>query len=171
MTDIQQQIQAQRSQISQQQSQLAQARQQVLPTQQELRGTSGALGKMGALMKKIAFGKRVSPYEKAQKQLNIQQQNIVKEKNKISSNLKEELKNISKQREQLQKSYIKSAQEGNVGVAEGITIQDKGLIQRQKVKRTQLIQTTKFFADYFGLNANLSIMKKQLKNIFTDTEK
>ena len=79
MADIQQQIQAQRSQISQQQSQLAQARQQQLPSQQELRGTSGALRKMGALMKKIAFGKRVSPYEKAIKQVSGQAQSFEQE--------------------------------------------------------------------------------------------
>jgi len=33
-------------------------------------------------------------------------------------------------------------------------------------KRSRLVRTTPFFADYFGLSHDLKTMKQQLKNIF-----
>ena len=43
-----------------------------------------------------------------------------------------------------------------------------GLISLEKAGRTKKIQTTVFFADYFGLNHDLSIMKRQLKSKFKE---
>ena len=80
MADIQSQIAQQRQSISQQQSQLAQARQQQLPSQAELRGTQrGVKGVASALMRKIGFGKKVAPYEKAMKQVSGQAQSFEQE--------------------------------------------------------------------------------------------
>jgi segregation and condensation protein B len=41
-------------------------------------------------------------------------------------------------------------------------LEDVGLIKRNKIGRTKMIQTTKFFADYFGFSQNVRKMKRQL---------
>jgi segregation and condensation protein B len=50
-------------------------------------------------------------------------------------------------------------------------LEDQGLIAREKTGRTMILQTTKFFADYFGLSDNMRIMKRQLKGIFEELSK
>jgi segregation and condensation protein B len=47
-------------------------------------------------------------------------------------------------------------------------LEDLDLIVRQNAKRTKLIRTTEFFADYFGLSHSLQTMKRQLKSIFEE---
>ncbi|NIR87268.1 SMC-Scp complex subunit ScpB [Candidatus Bathyarchaeota archaeon] len=47
-------------------------------------------------------------------------------------------------------------------------LEELGLIHREKAGRTKVIETTKFFADYFGLSHDTRTMKKQLKSIFAD---
>lgn len=50
-------------------------------------------------------------------------------------------------------------------------LEDRGLISREKAGRTNVLRTTEFFADYFGLSHDLRTMKRQLKNIFEDFAK
>lgn len=47
-------------------------------------------------------------------------------------------------------------------------LEELGLIHRGRAGRTKVIQTTEFFADYFGLSHDTRTMKKQLKGIFED---
>ena len=50
-------------------------------------------------------------------------------------------------------------------------MEEMGLIIREKAGRTKMIQTTKFFADYFGLSRDLRTMKRQLKSTFEELTK
>jgi segregation and condensation protein B len=43
---------------------------------------------------------------------------------------------------------------------------DLNLIWRERAGRSQVLRTTEFFADYFGLSHDLKTMKQQLKGIF-----
>lgn len=45
-------------------------------------------------------------------------------------------------------------------------LEDMGLIDRERVKKTNVLRTTDFFADYFSLSRNLRTMKSQLGGIF-----
>ena len=47
-------------------------------------------------------------------------------------------------------------------------LKNMGLISLEKTGRTNRIQTTDFFADYFGLSHDMSIMKRQLKSKFKE---
>jgi len=47
-------------------------------------------------------------------------------------------------------------------------LEELGLIHRGRAGRTRIIETTEFFADYFGLSHDTRTMKKQLKSIFQD---
>ncbi|MCK4474369.1 SMC-Scp complex subunit ScpB [Candidatus Bathyarchaeota archaeon] len=46
-----------------------------------------------------------------------------------------------------------------------------GLISREKKGRSTILRTTEYFADYFGLSHNISMLKRQLKNVFEDFSK
>jgi segregation and condensation protein B len=50
------------------------------------------------------------------------------------------------------------------------TLENMGLISREKKKRTKIIRTTEKFADYLGLSHNRSTMKRQLRRIFQKME-
>jgi segregation and condensation protein B len=50
-------------------------------------------------------------------------------------------------------------------------LEDLDLITREKVGRTKVIRTTRFFADYFGLSHDVRTMKRQLKSVFKDFAK
>ncbi|MBS7625069.1 MAG: SMC-Scp complex subunit ScpB [Candidatus Bathyarchaeia archaeon] len=43
---------------------------------------------------------------------------------------------------------------------------EMGLITRERDGRDLILRTTDFFADYFGLSRNISVMKRQLERIF-----
>ncbi len=45
-------------------------------------------------------------------------------------------------------------------------LEEMNLITRERAGRSRVIRTTEFFADYFGLDHELKVMKQQLKNIF-----
>jgi segregation and condensation protein B len=46
-----------------------------------------------------------------------------------------------------------------------------GLISTEKLGKTQIIQTTPIFADYFNLSHDTRLMKRQLRALFTSVEK
>jgi segregation and condensation protein B len=46
-----------------------------------------------------------------------------------------------------------------------------GLISTEKLGKTQLIQTTPVFADYFNLSHDTRLMKRQLRALFNSVEK
>lgn len=46
-----------------------------------------------------------------------------------------------------------------------------GLITTKKLGRTQVIQTSEVFADYFNLSRNSRLMKRQLQGLFNSIEK
>lgn len=50
-------------------------------------------------------------------------------------------------------------------------LEELGLIHRERAGRTKVIETTEFFADYFGLSHDVRTMKRQLKNIFGEFAK
>ncbi len=47
-------------------------------------------------------------------------------------------------------------------------LEEFGLIRRGRTGRTKVIETTEFFADYFGLSHDMRAMKRQLKSIFAE---
>jgi segregation and condensation protein B len=49
-------------------------------------------------------------------------------------------------------------------------LEEMGLITRERVRRSSLIKTTEFFADYFGFSHDTRLMKRQLKDVFKDSE-
>ena len=49
-------------------------------------------------------------------------------------------------------------------------LQRMGLISKEKVGKDLVLKTTQFFADYFGLSPNLSVMKRQLKKLYPEGE-
>jgi len=50
-------------------------------------------------------------------------------------------------------------------------LEELGLIVRERTGRTKMIETTEFFADYFGLSHDSRTMKRQLKTIFEEFAK
>ena len=50
-------------------------------------------------------------------------------------------------------------------------LEELGLIVRERVRRSSIIRTTEFFADYFGLSHDTRVMKRQLKDVFKDSDK
>lgn len=50
-------------------------------------------------------------------------------------------------------------------------LEEFGLIRRGRTGRTKVIETTEFFADYFGLSHDMRAMKRQLKSIFAEVAK
>jgi len=50
-------------------------------------------------------------------------------------------------------------------------LEDLGLIVRERTRRTSVLRTTDFFADYFGLSHDQRVMKRQLKSIFEELTK
>jgi len=50
-------------------------------------------------------------------------------------------------------------------------LKDMGLIAAEKIGRTMGLRTTDYFADYFGLIHDPTLMKKELKRIFGDALK
>ncbi len=50
-------------------------------------------------------------------------------------------------------------------------LEEMDLIVREGIGKKRTIKTTQFFADFFGLSHDLRTMKRQLKNIFKDSEK
>jgi segregation and condensation protein B len=50
-------------------------------------------------------------------------------------------------------------------------LEEFGLIRRGRSGRTKVIETTEFFADYFGLSHEMRAMKRQLKGIFEEFAK
>ena len=49
-------------------------------------------------------------------------------------------------------------------------LEELGLIVKEKVKRSSMVRTTEFFADYFGFSHDVRVMKRQLKDVFKDYE-
>jgi segregation and condensation protein B len=49
-------------------------------------------------------------------------------------------------------------------------LEELDLIVRERVKRSSIIKTTEFFADYFGFSHDARVMKRQLKDFFKDSE-
>ena len=49
-------------------------------------------------------------------------------------------------------------------------LEELELIVRERVKRSSIIKTTEFFADYFGFSHDTRVMKRQLKDFFKDSE-
>ena len=72
---------------------------------------------------------QLTPQQQAQLQ---QQKQMEVERVETVSDLQKELNQISKQRSDLNKSYIEASKGGHIGTAEGITVKDKGLSQKQK---------------------------------------
>jgi len=72
---------------------------------------------------------QLTPQQQAQLQ---QQKQMEVERVETVSDLQKELNQISKQRSDLNKSYIEASKGGHIGIAEGITVKDKGLSQKQK---------------------------------------
>ena len=50
-------------------------------------------------------------------------------------------------------------------------LEDMELISREGVGKKRVVNTTQFFADFFGLSNDIRTMKRQLKTIFQDLEK
>ena len=50
-------------------------------------------------------------------------------------------------------------------------LKDMGLIVAERSGRSMALKTTDYFADYFGLTHDTSVMKKDLKRIFGDALK
>ena len=50
-------------------------------------------------------------------------------------------------------------------------LKDMGLIAAERSGRTMALRTTDYFADYFGLTHDISLMKKELKRIFGEALK
>jgi segregation and condensation protein B len=50
-------------------------------------------------------------------------------------------------------------------------LKDMGLIAAERSGRSMALKTTDYFADYFGLSHDITIMKKDLKRIFGDALK
>jgi segregation and condensation protein B len=50
-------------------------------------------------------------------------------------------------------------------------LKDMGLITSERVGRSMALKTTDYFADYFGLTQDTSVMKRELKRIFGDALK
>jgi segregation and condensation protein B len=50
-------------------------------------------------------------------------------------------------------------------------LKDMGLITAERSGRTMALRTTDYFADYFGLTHDISLMKKELKRIFGEALK
>jgi segregation and condensation protein B len=51
------------------------------------------------------------------------------------------------------------------------SLKDMGLITAERSGRTMALKTTDYFADYFGLTHDISLMKKELKRIFGEALK
>jgi segregation and condensation protein B len=51
------------------------------------------------------------------------------------------------------------------------SLKDMGLITAERSGRTMALRTTDYFADYFGLTHDISLMKKELKRIFGEALK
>jgi len=49
-------------------------------------------------------------------------------------------------------------------------LEELGLIVKERVRRSSMIKTTEFFADYFGFSHDTRVMKRQLKDVFKDSE-
>lgn len=47
-------------------------------------------------------------------------------------------------------------------------LEENNLITRNEDGRTQNIRTTDYFADYFGLSHDLRVLKRQIKNLFSN---
>jgi chromosome segregation and condensation protein ScpB len=41
-----------------------------------------------------------------------------------------------------------------------------GLVAAERSGRSSVLRTTEYFADYFGLSHDITIMKKELKKVF-----
>ncbi len=50
-------------------------------------------------------------------------------------------------------------------------LKDMGLINSERVGRSMALKTTDYFADYFGLTQDTSLMKRELRRIFGDALK
>jgi segregation and condensation protein B len=50
-------------------------------------------------------------------------------------------------------------------------LKDMGLIAGERSGRSMVLRTTEYFADYFGLSQDTSIMKRELKHVFEGFQK
>jgi segregation and condensation protein B len=50
-------------------------------------------------------------------------------------------------------------------------LKDMGLIASERSGRSMVLRTTEYFADYFGLSQETSMMKRELKHVFEGFEK
>jgi segregation and condensation protein B len=51
------------------------------------------------------------------------------------------------------------------------TLREMGLVSSERSGRSQLLRTTEYFADYFGLSLDTAAMKKELKHVFEEPSK
>jgi len=51
------------------------------------------------------------------------------------------------------------------------TLREMGLVSSERSGRSQLLRTTEYFADYFGLSLDTAVMKKELKHVFEEPSK
>lgn len=49
-------------------------------------------------------------------------------------------------------------------------LEEAGLIAKERARRSSMIRTTEFFADYFGFSHDTRTMKRQLKDVFKEYE-
>jgi len=50
-------------------------------------------------------------------------------------------------------------------------LKEMGLLSSERSGRSTVLRTTEYFADYFGLSHDITIMKKELKHVFEDFSK
>jgi len=51
------------------------------------------------------------------------------------------------------------------------TLKEMGLVSGERSGRSQLLRTTEYFADYFGLSLDAAVMKRELKHVFEEPSK
>lgn len=51
------------------------------------------------------------------------------------------------------------------------TLREMGIVSSERSGRSQLLRTTEYFADYFGLSLDTAVMKKELKHVFEEPSK
>jgi segregation and condensation protein B len=47
-------------------------------------------------------------------------------------------------------------------------LREMGLVGGERSGRSQVLRTTEYFADYFGLSLDTAVMKKELKHVFEE---
>jgi segregation and condensation protein B len=50
-------------------------------------------------------------------------------------------------------------------------LKDMNLLETKRMGRSTMLQTSEYFADYFGLSQDTAQMKKQLKRVFEESSR